>query len=189
MLFESFMIIARRDFTLRIIDRIFGILPKKIQEKSKNIITSFLDGLEIMKSTKHLFKLTVSTFAIWFVTISIVYVMLIAFNANMNIFTMIVASIVNMVLVSFAVTIPSAPGFVGTFHLAAKEGLVMFSVDPTIASGFSVLLHASSYIPITLTGFYFFLRENIKFSAAKTEFREDSLTAKNAETAKNKHGI
>jgi len=179
-----FMLVTRRNFTLRFTDRVLKILPGKIQEGGKNIIKSFLDGLEIMKATQHFFRLIVSSFAIWFVAFLQIYIMLSAFNVNLNIFTMIVASIVNMVLISFALTIPSAPGFVGTFHAAAKEGLVMFSVDANIASGFSVLLHASSYLPITLTGFYFFLRENIKFSAAKAEFQENSLTTKNAETAK-----
>jgi len=169
-----FMLVTRRDFTLRVTDRILGILPKKIQEMGKNIINSFLDGLEIMKAAQHFFRLIVSSFAIWFVAFLQIYIMLSAFNVNLDISTMIVASIVDMVLISFALTIPSAPGFVGTFHAAAKEGLVMFSVDANIASGFSVLLHLSSIIPITITGFFFFLRENIKFYAAQAEFQENS---------------
>lgn len=170
-----FVLVTKRDFAFGLIDRILAILPEKIKKRGKNITGSFLDGLEIMKAARHFIKLTVLSFAIRFAAFLQVISMLIAFNVNMDMFTMVVAAVVIMVLNRFASTILSAPGSVGTFHAAANEGLVIFTVDPNTAIGFSILLHLSTYIPITLTGFYFFLRENIKISAAQKEYREETI--------------
>ncbi|KPK92825.1 hypothetical protein AMJ80_06290 [bacterium SM23_31] len=168
-----FIPVVKRDFAVKFTDKILRVLPEKIQKRAKNIINSFLDGLEIMKAAKHFVKLIVFSFAIWFFAFLQVISMLVAINVNMDLFTMVVASVVIMVLNRFALTIPSAPGSVGTFHAAAKEGLVIFAVDPNTAIGFSVLLHLSTYIPLTLTGFYFFMRENVKISAAQKVFRKE----------------
>ena len=82
---------------------------------------------------------------------------------------MIVMSCVVVILGSFAVTIPSSPGFIGTYHLAVQGGLTIFGVDPSIGFAYAVLLHFTAVIPITIIGFYFFLNENIKYASIKTE--------------------
>ena len=166
------LLVTKKDFTLRLTDRILSLLPQKIQQTGKNIITSFLEGLEIIKAMQHFTILITTSFAVWIAACAQILLMILAFDADLAIGTTAVASVVVMVLISFALTVPAAPGFVGTFHIAAISGLTIFSVNPEIASAFAVSLHLVSYIPITLTGFYYFMQENIKLSTARSEINQ-----------------
>ncbi|MCH7783239.1 flippase-like domain-containing protein, partial [candidate division KSB1 bacterium] len=166
------LLVTKKDFTLRLTDKILNLMPQSIQQTGKNIITSFLEGLEIIKAMQHFFILISTSFAVWIAACAQIFLMILAFDANLTLGTTAVASVVVMVLISFALTLPAAPGFVGTFHFAAISGLIIFSVNPGIASAFAVSLHLVSYIPITLTGFYYFMQENIKFSSARSELSE-----------------
>lgn len=166
------LLVTKKDFTLRLTDKILNLMPQKIQQTGKKIITSFLEGLEIIKAMQHFFILISTSFAIWIAACAQIFLMILAFDANLALGTMVVASVVVMVMISFALTLPAAPGFVGTFHFAAISGLTIFSVNPGIASAFAVSLHLVSYIPITLTGFYYFMQENIKLSTARSELSE-----------------
>jgi len=56
------------------------------------------------------------------------------------------------ILGNFAAMIPSAPGYVGTFHAAVITALVTVGCEPNIAASFAILVHALIWIWITLAG-------------------------------------
>jgi uncharacterized membrane protein YbhN (UPF0104 family) len=58
-----------------------------------------------------------------------------------------VAAIMNL-----GVAIPSSPGFVGTYQWLGVASLGLLAVDDDEALAFSILLHASWYVPTTLLG-------------------------------------
>jgi uncharacterized protein (TIRG00374 family) len=53
---------------------------------------------------------------------------------------------------AFGVAIPSSPGYIGTYQLIAVEALGLLDVDPSQALAFSILMHASWFVPTTLVG-------------------------------------
>jgi glycosyltransferase 2 family protein len=55
-------------------------------------------------------------------------------------------------VVNLGAAIPSSPGFVGTFQWLCVTGLALFGIGRTDAFAFSLLLHASWYVPTTLAG-------------------------------------
>jgi uncharacterized membrane protein YbhN (UPF0104 family) len=58
-----------------------------------------------------------------------------------------------LALVSLSFMVPSSPGAVGTFHLAATKALeIGFNVDSTTALSFSLVVHLVSFAPPTLLG-------------------------------------
>jgi len=160
-----FMLLWKRDFTLRLTHRVLSVFPKKIAKAGSGIVDSFLDGLEILRAVQHLFTVIWSSFAIWLLNFIVIILIMLAFNIRLDIPTMLVAATAVLIFSAFSITIPSSPGFIGTYHFFTQQALVLFSIDPNIGLGFAVVLHASSFIPITLTGFYFFLKENVKFAA------------------------
>lgn len=166
------LLVTKKNFTLKLTNKVLNLLPDKIRIIGKNIISSFLEGLEIIVKMRHYLILTMTTIGIWVIGCLQIFLMLMAFDGGLDFQTAVIASVVVLVLVSFALTIPAAPGALGTFHGFAMLGLAIFSIDPGIASGFTVSLHLSAYIPITLTGFYYFMRENIKLSAEQKEITE-----------------
>ena len=97
-----------------------------------------------------------------------------AFNFEVSFFAlMLMNGIVNL-----ATTIPSAPGYVGTFDAPGIAVLTAYGVEQGIAAGYTLVLHAALWLPITLLGAYFMLREGIRWQAgevldSKTDSEKD----------------
>ena len=53
---------------------------------------------------------------------------------------------------ALGVAIPSSPGYIGTYQLIAVESLGLLDVEPSQALAFSILMHASWFVPSTLVG-------------------------------------
>ena len=67
--------------------------------------------------------------------------------------------LVLLVITTIALSIPSAPGMIGTFHAAAQYTIVeMFEYPASIGNSFAIVLHAYGYILFTLLGAYYFFK-------------------------------
>jgi uncharacterized membrane protein YbhN (UPF0104 family) len=55
------------------------------------------------------------------------------------------------------VSIPSAPGFVGTFHLSTQYGFILFGLGKEEALSAAILWHAAVILPNILFGVIAFL--------------------------------
>ena len=66
-------------------------------------------------------------------------------------------------VVNLATTIPSSPGYVGTFDTPGIKVLEGFGVARTTATSYTLVLHAALWLPITLLGFFFMWRESISW--------------------------
>jgi uncharacterized membrane protein YbhN (UPF0104 family) len=64
-------------------------------------------------------------------------------------------------VVNLATTIPSSPGYVGTFDAPGIEILTIWGVTRSVAAGYTLVLHAALWLPITLLGVYFMARQSI----------------------------
>ena len=72
-------------------------------------------------------------------------------------------------MVAFGVMVPSAPGFIGTFHLSAQYGFMFFAVSAEDAFSAAVLLHASFFFPSVLLGVLAFIRMQTIFGKIDVE--------------------
>ncbi len=67
-------------------------------------------------------------------------------------------------VVSFAVAVPSSPGFFGIFEYAVKIGLVqIWNVDPNRAFSYAIGFHIAGYVPVTVMGLYYTWRLGISW--------------------------
>jgi len=63
-------------------------------------------------------------------------------------------------VVNLATTIPSSPGYVGTFDAPGIAILGSFGVEKALATGYTLVLHVALWLPITLLGaFYMFVEQ------------------------------
>jgi len=65
--------------------------------------------------------------------------------------------------------LPSAPGYVGTFDAPGIALLEAYGVVPEIATGYTLVLHAALWLPITLLGAYYFAKEGVRWQSAVQE--------------------
>jgi uncharacterized membrane protein YbhN (UPF0104 family) len=62
-----------------------------------------------------------------------------------------------MAMASFGVMIPSAPGFIGTFHLSVQYAFLLYGVPKEEALSAAILWHAGFFFPTIILGFASFL--------------------------------
>jgi uncharacterized protein (TIRG00374 family) len=67
-------------------------------------------------------------------------------------------------IVNLATTIPSAPGYIGTFDAPGIAVLTAYGVSQATAAGYTLTLHVALWLPITLLGAYYLAKEGIKWS-------------------------
>jgi uncharacterized membrane protein YbhN (UPF0104 family) len=78
-------------------------------------------------------------------------------------------SVMLLVILSIGITIPSAPGFVGTIQYFCVIGLSIFAVQRDAALSFSLLYHAIIFFPLTLNGFICLFAKGITLRELRKE--------------------
>ena len=63
----------------------------------------------------------------------------------------------------------SAPGYIGTFHLACQYGLIFYDFSKEEALSMAILLHAAGFIPTVILGLIIFLLQHISLRSLTNE--------------------
>ena len=138
------------------------LLPLKIREKTSGIMHKFLDGLASLRSPFNILMVFLTSVVIWLLETIKYWFVMHAFSFTVSFFAlMLLNGIANL-----ATTIPSAPGYIGTWEAVTKAVLVAFGVSGSEALAYAVVLHVALWLPITLLGAWFMAREGIKWNDA-----------------------
>jgi len=109
----------------------------------------FVEGLAGLRGGVHPVTVAGLSFLVWMVAIASFYVLAQGFHLGL---TPAQTTLV-FVVVLFGVAMPSAPGFVGTFHGFCVAGLAMVAgTEPTLAVAYATLLHGSHWLAINAIG-------------------------------------
>ena len=122
----------------------------------------FVRGLEGIRTPSHVLPLIVWTVAVWTVPLLIAWTMLRAVHLSLP----WLAQLAVLAFLGVGVSIPSAPGFIGVFHAAAVLALGVFGGAQAESLGYALLLHAVQFVPVTLIGWGFLLREHLTLADA-----------------------
>ena len=80
------------------------------------------------------------------------------------------AVFMTLAVANLATLVPSTPGYVGPFDAAAKLVLEnIFKVATNAAASYVILLHAALYLPVTLVGLVYWLRQHLSFKFKEAE--------------------
>ncbi|HOG48167.1 MAG TPA: lysylphosphatidylglycerol synthase transmembrane domain-containing protein, partial [Anaerolineae bacterium] len=135
------------------------LLPEAWRERAIAILDRFMEGLRCLRSGRDVAMIFVTSVVIWLTeTVKYWFVMHgFGFAAPFYVL-MLMAAVVNL-----ATTIPSAPGYVGTFDKPGIAVLVWSGVAEAVAAGYTLVLHAALWLPITLLGVYYMWRESVSW--------------------------
>jgi uncharacterized membrane protein YbhN (UPF0104 family) len=133
--------------------RRFG-LSEGLVEGLQRLLRSFADGLGSLRGGRHLFWIAFHSILIWGVVSPIPFFgTLEALHIDLGSLSReIAASYATLVAVGVAVALPSAPGFFGPFHFAARLALTRFGLDDSTALAVGTLAHAAFWVIVTGTG-------------------------------------
>jgi uncharacterized protein (TIRG00374 family) len=141
----------------RLIER---LAPRRIRPRMHDVTMKFLRGLESLRSPREVLMIFVTSVAIWLTETTKYWVVMHAFPAMSVSFPvlMLMTAVVNLFT-----TIPSAPGYVGTFDKPGIEVLKSFGVAGSLAAAYTVVLHVALWLPVTLLGLFYMSRESLKW--------------------------
>jgi len=144
-------------------------LPERFHAQITNLFKRFLDGLASLRSPLNVLMVFFTSVIIWLLETGKYWFVMHAFNFNVSFFAlMLMNGIVNL-----ATTIPSAPGYIGTFDAPGIAVLTAYGVNQATAAGYTLTLHVALWLPITMLGAYYLTREGIKWSDnLRTEMEE-----------------
>jgi hypothetical protein len=136
-------------------------LPYRLREKTSQISQRFLTGLESLRSPQEALMIFFTSVIIWLLETGKYWFVMHAFDFEVSFFAlMLMNGIVNL-----ATTIPSAPGYLGTFDAPGIALLSAYGVPPEMATGYTLVLHAALWFPITVLGAYYYLRQPLRWGS------------------------
>jgi uncharacterized protein (TIRG00374 family) len=153
-----FVIAARPERLSRLytlaVDR---LVPARFRPRVHGLFDRFIIGLQSLRSPREMTTIFLTSTLIWLVETLKYWFVMHAFNFEVGFpVLMLMTAVVNLFT-----TIPSTPGYVGTFHYPGIAILTQFGVDQAIATGYTVVLHAALWLPITALGAWYMLRQSI----------------------------
>jgi uncharacterized protein (TIRG00374 family) len=156
-----FLLALRPEFTQRLYRAIFArIIPsERLRENLISIADRFMDGLASLRSPRDLAMTMVSSVLIWLTETTKYWFVMHAFDFQVSFMVlMLMTAVVNL-----ATTLPSSPGYVGTFDEPGIEILKVFGVETNVAAAYTLVLHAALWLPITLLGFVYMARQGVRW--------------------------
>ncbi|NMC81032.1 MAG: flippase-like domain-containing protein [Chloroflexi bacterium] len=135
------------------------LVPVAWRERVQGVTLRFLTGLESLRSPQEALMIFFTTVIIWLLETGKYWFVMHAFPFQVSFFAlMLMNGIVNL-----TTTLPSAPGYVGTFDAPGIALLVAYGIPGEIAAGYTLVLHAALWFPITLLGAYYYLRQPLRW--------------------------
>jgi uncharacterized protein (TIRG00374 family) len=120
----------------------------RLAEKLVAMIEGVVHGLSVLQSPVKILTVTLWSLIIWLVNVTSFYVAFKAFDIPVN----FAGAMIMQGLLAFAISAPTAPGFVGVFEIAIKLTLLLYAIPEDRAVTYALVYHATTFVPITLLG-------------------------------------
>lgn len=133
------------------------LLPAGLRPRVHDLFDRFVEGLQSLRSPRELVLIFLSSAVIWLTETTKYWFVMHAFPFEVSFSVlMLMTAVVNL-----ATTLPSTPGYVGTFDAPGIAVLMAYQVPKAVATGYTLVLHVALWLPITLLGALFMLLEHV----------------------------
>ena len=167
------LIRVQERLALRIARRLADLVPGQAGDSAYHFAEGFVRALEMLDSPMAYVKAFAWSLYLW-MAISVVYVFgFWAFHMDVP---ELRGALVMTTLVAIAVSVPSAPGFIGSFQLGCVLGLRIFGVNESAALAFSLIVHLSQFVGVIGAGLYSLWVEGISFREVEAAEQGDDRT-------------
>jgi len=160
----------KQKYLLDFVGHLLNFFPGRIQTKVFRITQAFLKGFEILSSQKNLLYAFLLSLSIWFLACVPLLVLFYGFHLPLT----FSHAILLLSVISLGIMIPITPGNIGTMQFVCTYVLIFLNVNKHTGFLFSVMYHAIQFLPVTLIGFYFFLRMRLGLSKFQNLSHETS---------------
>ncbi len=142
-----------------------GWVPAQLRTKAEGILDRFMEGLRGLRHPQDVLMIFLTSVFIWLTETTKYWFVMHGFDFNVPFYVlMLMTAVVNL-----ATTLPSSPGYIGTFDAPGIKILMQFGVPGPIAAGYTLVLHAALWLPITLLGVFYMLKESIAWKEVQAD--------------------
>lgn len=143
----------KTEMFISLIEKIFFFFPDRLLKGIIEIVRNFSQGLVPIKGVFGWVLATFFSLLLWFTYL--IQVQLVELSISLSLPFM--STFLILAMSSFGAMIPSAPGYIGTFHLAVQYGFLFYGIGREEALSAAIVWHASNYFPTILFGLVPFL--------------------------------
>jgi len=143
------LIRLQEKLALRIARALANLLPGNVGDQAYSFAEGFVRALEMLDSPMAYIRAFAWSIYLW-MAISVIYVLgFWAFHMDVPALR---GALVMTTLVAIAVSVPSAPGFIGSFQLGCVLGLRIFGIEDSPALAFSLIVHLTQFVGVIGAG-------------------------------------
>jgi uncharacterized membrane protein YbhN (UPF0104 family) len=144
------------------------VLPGRLAGAAARAVRLLADGFGVLRRPRRLVAGLAWSLVLWVVICAETWVVARAFAIDMP----FAGSWLMLALLVVGVSVPT-PGGVGGFHEAFRLGATaFFGADNDAAVGAAIVLHATSFVPVTVMGLWYAAREGLDLKGLKQLTRE-----------------
>ncbi len=150
-------------FDQRRVGAVYGLfadrlIPARFRAPLDGFYERFMDGLRFLRNPADVLMVFVASLVIWLTETVKYWFVMHAFPFTVSfIGLMLMNGVVNL-----TTTLPSAPGYIGTFEVGARV-LEALGIDYGLAFGYTAVLHVALWFPITALGAFYMWRQGVKW--------------------------
>jgi uncharacterized protein (TIRG00374 family) len=158
-----FVMAGHPDRLGRLALRLEAVLPSRLSHAVAGFVRTFTQGLAVLRQPGRLLVSLVLSFPLWMSIGAGIWLTSRAFHITFP-FT---ASFLVVAVLVVGVAVPT-PGAIGGFHAAYEFAVgTFFAAPPDRAVGAAFVLHAISFLPVTVLGVLFMIGEGLTLSGAR----------------------
>lgn len=133
---------------------------KGVAKKSNYFLERFAQGLHILSSPLQTLKVVVMTVLVWTGEAAVIWSLAVALGVPLT----IVQAVTVLAVINIGLSIPAAPGFIGTYEFFSVGALRLFDIDMESALALTLLMHAWGFLVTTIRGLLWLLISGVVFS-------------------------
>jgi hypothetical protein len=161
------LLAARPNLVTRLLALVCRPLPASLRQMILRIGDDVIGGLEGLRSPADLLGSIFNSFLSWAVHAVVYWMVAFAFQLEVSYVAMLLAvGVVNLVGL-----IPASPGQIGVFEFFVGMVMRAVGVNEAQATAYALVVHVVIWLPVTLLGFYFLVRQGLNWQAV-THARE-----------------
>jgi uncharacterized protein (TIRG00374 family) len=156
------LVLAQKERVQVVVQKLLSWLPQKVSTFVGSIVLRLIDGFGVMASLRQAVIIFLCTLTIWLLFCFMTYLFLVAFSIKAP----FLVALTIQVFICFGVALPSAPGFIGTFHAAGRYALTLFGIQAVTAVCFATAYHLFSLVGCLLLGFISYMTGRFRLDEA-----------------------
>lgn len=142
----------------RLASAVLAPFPMRVGSLALRILRTFVEGLSVLRNARETGLVGLLSIVAWCFEAGMYLMLMFSFPFAAS----FLAAVLGTAVANLGTMVPSSPGYVGTFDLPLSSVLIgTFQIEPSLATSYTLLVHAALLLPITLLGLIFLWREGL----------------------------